>query len=171
MKSVPASKSGVLVTANLFEKGSPGLTASVAWGVGGAVAGEPAESVVIFENSVDSYSEAKSPYQRAIPASGGVAWLPAPSGPVLVESELAALRNLADEVNEKYAPVFDDAGNARPWDIEFGFVDGELTLFQIRPLVERGNRNAGAIIRQLLPDIVEPARNISSVVLGQVPGT
>ena len=29
----------------------------------------------------------------------------------------------------------------RPWDIEFGFVDGELTLFQIRPLVEK----AGAI--------------------------
>ncbi|ANO51574.1 PEP/pyruvate-binding domain-containing protein [Woeseia oceani] len=165
MKSVPATKSGVLVTANLFDRDVPALTASVAWGVGGAVAGEPAETTVIHKDSSEIYSEAKSAYRREILASGGVAWKPAPAGPVLRANEIDALRRLAVEVNEKYAAVFDDAGHPRPWDIEFGFVDGELTLFQIRPLVERGNRDADSILRQLLPDIASPGDRSASVAL------
>ncbi|MEQ8206492.1 MAG: PEP/pyruvate-binding domain-containing protein, partial [Woeseia sp.] len=163
MKSVPATKSGVLVTANLFDRELPALTASVAWGVGGAVAGEPAETTVIQKNSTEIYSEAKTAYQREIVATGGVALKPAPAGPVLSANEISALRRLAVEVKEKYAPVFDDAGHPRPWDIEFGFVDGELTLFQIRPLVERGNRTADSLLRQLLPDIESVGKGSTTV--------
>ena len=61
--------------------------------------------------------------------------------------EIEQLRQLAAEVNMKYASVVDEAGVPRPWDIEFGFVDGELTLFQIRPLVEKTSRNADALLR------------------------
>ncbi|HSS66442.1 MAG TPA: PEP/pyruvate-binding domain-containing protein, partial [Gammaproteobacteria bacterium] len=43
MKSVPADKSGVLVTTDLANRRA-GLTVSTAWGVGGAVAGETTET-------------------------------------------------------------------------------------------------------------------------------
>jgi hypothetical protein len=171
MKSVPATKSGVLVTTNLFDRAATALTASAAWGVGGAVAGEPAESIVIYANGIEVVSEAKSPYQRSVAASGGVAWIPAKAGPVLEPAEIDALRRLAREVNEKYVPVFDEAGRARPWDIEFGFVDGELTLFQIRPLVDRATNNAAAILRLLKPDIVTGADPALMVALDQLPGS
>ncbi len=169
MKSVPATKSGVLVTSNLYDRSKPGLTASTAWGVGGAVAGEAAETIAFTKTSLDVVSEAKSPYQRHISANGGVDWQPAPAGRVLTNAEIDALRKLADEVNEKYEAVFDDDGKARPWDIEFGFIDGELTLFQIRPLVERGSGSADLLLRSLRPKLTEPVAGDSLVVMTDPP--
>jgi Pyruvate phosphate dikinase, AMP/ATP-binding domain len=151
MKSVPSTKSGVLVTANLADRAAPGLTASAAWGVGGAVAGEAAESIVILPAGTELLSDAESPWQRHLAAGGGIDWLPAPAGQVLDAAEVDRLRALAAEVGGKYEPVPADDGTPRPWDIEFGFVDGELTLFQIRPLVEKTGRNADALLRRLMP--------------------
>lgn len=169
MKSVPATKSGVLVTRDLFMQGPTGLTVSTAWGVGGAVAGEAAETLVIFDNDVEVISEAKSPYRRTISRTGGVDWQPAPAGRVLDTPEIEQLRQLAVEVNNKYEVVLDDQGQPRPWDIEFGFVDGELTLFQIRPLVERGSGSADELLRQRRPNISGPASANTAVRLDEAP--
>ncbi len=76
-------------------------------------------------------------------------WLPAAAGRVLTKTDIEQLRGLAEEVDRKYEPVFDESGQKRPWDIEFGFVDGELTLFQIRPLVEKNTQRADAVMRKL----------------------
>lgn len=151
MLSVPADKSGVLVTANLVDRDAGGMTASTAWGVGGAVAGEAAETLVIRADGRDLVSEAKAPYRRRLADAGGIDWAAAPAGPVLTADEISQLRALAADVAAKYEPVLDDAGEARPWDIEFGFVAGRLTLFQIRPLVERGSRQVDALVARLLP--------------------
>ena len=77
--------------------------------------------------------------------------MPAAPGRVLEDAEIEQLRSLALEVVEKYVPVLDDTGKPRPWDIEFGFVSGELTLFQIRPLVEKSGRRAEKAMRKLRP--------------------
>jgi len=37
---------------------------------------------------------------------------------------------------EKFPAVTDDEGNPAPADVEFGFVDGDLRLFQLRPFLE-----------------------------------
>ncbi len=151
MKSVASEKSGVLVTGNLIDNTSPGLTVSTAWGVGGAVSGEAAEGIVILpSDQTILISEAKTPYQRQLNSSGGINWVAAPAGRVLNQSDIEQLRQLAAEVGEKYSPVYDEAGKQRPWDIEFGFVDGKLTLFQIRPLVEKNTQRADTVLRQLI---------------------
>jgi hypothetical protein len=124
---------------------------STAWGVGGAVAGEAAETIVLHEDATDLVSEAKTAYRRELDPAGGIRWQSAADGPVLTASDVRALRQLAAEVGEKYPPAFDERGQARPWDIEFGFVAGELTLFQIRPLVERGPQLADRVVRALAP--------------------
>jgi hypothetical protein len=171
MKSVPSTKSGVLVTKNLFDRSVPGLTASTAWGVGGAVAGEAAETITISKDAVEIFSEAKSPYRRHISQGGGVDMVPAPAGRVLDPGEIEQLRELAIEVNAKYVPVLDDHSNPRPWDIEFGFVDGELTLFQIRPLVERGSGSADDLLRRIRPGTSMVVPGNLTVRIDQLPGT
>ncbi|NQV86804.1 MAG: hypothetical protein HQ492_06985 [Woeseiaceae bacterium] len=169
MKSVSSTKSGVLVTTNLFDRNAGGLSASVAWGVGGAVAGEAAESIVILDDGTELIFEAKSAYQRNLSAIGGVEMLPANAGPVLEPAEIQQLRELAAEVNMMYTNVLDEDGVPRPWDIEFGFVDGELTLFQIRPLVEKASRNSDALLRRLRPSLIPPPEDIA-VRLDEAPG-
>jgi hypothetical protein len=169
MKSVPSTKSGVLVTSNLFNRSAAGLTASAAWGVGGAVAGEAAESIVISEDGTELVFEAKSPYQRQLARTGGVELVPAPAGEVLQAAEIQQLRKLAAEVRLKYAPVLDESGVARPWDIEFGFVNGELTLFQIRPLVEKASGNADALLRRLRRDLPQASADAVTVRLDAPP--
>ncbi len=77
--------------------------------------------------------------------------MPAPSGPVLTGDEKRILRELAAEVAAKRQPVIGRDGKSLPWDIEFGFVGGKLALFQIRPLVERGQQRADALIDTLVP--------------------
>jgi hypothetical protein len=52
--------------------------------------------------------------------------------------------------------------------IEYGFVDGELTLFQIRPLVERGPQLANRIVAALVP--ASAAQPPASVALDLPPG-
>ncbi|MCB1685291.1 MAG: hypothetical protein KDI31_12420 [Pseudomonadales bacterium] len=160
MKSVPADKSGVLVTTDLAGRGE-GLTVSTAWGVGGAVAGEAAETIVLLPGGEERLlSEAKAPLRRYLADAGGVGWARAPSGAVLTPQEKAVLRVLASEVTDAYRPMTDPEGRELPWDIEFGFVSGELTLFQIRPLIERGQRRAD---RAML-EIAGPSAPVAEVV-------
>ena len=163
MKSVPADKSGVLVTTDVANR-TAGLTVSTAWGVGGAVAGETAETLILRpDGSEQLVSEAKSPYRRYLSPNGGVNWRPAPDGAVLTAVEKNQLRTLAEQVARKADPAVDPQGQALPWDIEFGFVDGELTLFQIRPLIERGQPRADRLLSMLLPLTIDRGTSVNLV--------
>lgn len=165
MKSIPAEKSGVLVTINLNTT-DPGLTVSAAWGVGGAVDNESAATHVLRKDgSRLLLAQAKAPYQRRLDPSGGFHWQPAPSGEVLDAAEQAALRALAAEVVERYPPALDEVGQPLPWDIEFAFAGGKLWLLQIRPLVQRGHTEAAQVIHDLLPSLT-PAEFVA---LDQLP--
>lgn len=165
MKSVPSEKSGVLVTSDLTG-GGDGLTVSVAWGVGGAVDNESAESRVLRPDGTSLLlAEAKAPYRRALADGGGVVWLPAAAGSVLTRGEMNELRQLADEVRERYPPALDDRGDPLPWDIEFGFAEGKLWLLQIRPLIQRGRVEADAVVNARVP----PAAAAGSVALEAFP--
>jgi phosphoenolpyruvate synthase/pyruvate phosphate dikinase len=170
MQSVPSDKSGVMVTTNV--SGSmPGLTVSAAWGVGGGVGGESTETVVLHPDGGETLvSEAKAPYARHLIETGGLAMLPANDGAVLTGQDKRALRALADTVAERYEPVLDADGRPRPWDIEYGFVGGELTLFQIRPLVERGPQLANRFVATLSSNIQSLAA-VEIVALDATPGT
>jgi hypothetical protein len=147
MKSVPVDKSGVLVTTDLIGRGD-GYTVATAWGVGGAVDNEVAETLVLRpDGRTELVGEAKAPWRRRLRASGGVDWVPAAMGAVLTESDRRQLVELVARVDREFVPARGDDGRALPWDIEFGFLDGTLQLFQIRPLVERGSALATSVVR------------------------
>ena len=139
LKSVPADVSGVLVTRDIYE-GRPGwLSVAVNEGVGGAVAGQSSEELLIdgVGGKVRLMAQASEPLRRVLLPQGGLAKIPASDRPALLNRlQVDSLRRLASTAPLRFAKLRDAAGNALPADIEFGFVGNKLVLFQIRPFVD-----------------------------------
>jgi len=53
----------------------------------------------------------------------------------LTEEELEKVTAAAIEISNTFEATRDATGNPRPWDIEFGFANGQLWLLQARPFV------------------------------------
>ena len=147
LKTFASEKSGVLVTADVDTGDRQWLSIAVGEGVGGAVDGQPVEELRVrrSDGRVRLLAQASAP-TRAQPATqGGIRQVPA-SGrdDVLSAAEIEQLRALADDVERRFPMPGVDGGGAAPADIEFGFADGRLALFQIRPFVEstRARRSA-----------------------------
>ena len=139
MKSVPVGKSGVLVTADI-ESGKPGwLTVAINEGVGGAVSGQTAEELKINmqSGSIRFLAHATDPYKRVLLSEGGVSKVSA-SGTLalLSEAEVQHLMDFVRTVPERFPKLQDAQGRPVPADIEFGFYQNQLMLFQIRPFLE-----------------------------------
>ncbi|MDX1765160.1 MAG: PEP/pyruvate-binding domain-containing protein, partial [bacterium] len=139
LKSVPVEKSGVMVTQNL-ETGSPEwLSIAVSQGVGGAVEGQGAEELRIHTESgaIRLMAQATEPWRRVLRPEGGVARMPSEiKDHLLGAGEMEQLTGLARSVHRHFPALHDNEGNALPADIEFGFLEGRMVLFQIRPFLE-----------------------------------
>lgn len=141
-QTVPAEKSGVLVTTDMESGDRDWLTIAANEGVGGVVDGQSAEELRVHRYSGETrlLAQATAPTRTEPAPGGGMRRVPA-SAPeeLLTPAEIDQLRRLANDVEARFPlPANNDV--PPPVDIEFGFVDGRLALFQIRPLVE--NRQA-----------------------------
>jgi len=136
LESVPDDKSGVLVTGDIYE-GKPGLmTIATSEGVGGAVDGTSAETLLWSPDGIQIITLFKSPWRNKLLPGGGSAVVPASgSATVLEREEIEQLVAAGKTISEKLEPTRDAAGGPRPWDIEFGFQKGKLWLFQCRPFI------------------------------------
>ncbi len=139
LKSVANEKSGVMVTQNIESGDMNTLSVAVNEGVGGAVDGQSAESlrINIGNGKVKVLATATAPWQRQPSTSGGVKKL-ASSGAnaVLQPKEIAQLIRFAKDLPISFPPIIDDKGNRAAADIEFGFLNGDLQLFQLRPFLQ-----------------------------------
>jgi phosphoenolpyruvate synthase/pyruvate phosphate dikinase len=134
LESVPTEKSGVLITADLDGKDTRKMLIATSEGVGGAVDGTPAETLVWSRDDIDLVSMFKSPYRRLLLPTGGSQIVKSTgSGQVLSEAELSDLVSAAGRIREVMTAEKDSSGEPRPWDVEFGFAGGKLWLFQARP--------------------------------------
>jgi len=136
-ETVPSDKSGVLITSGLQEGRPDDLTVVAAEGVGGAVDGEDAETLLIdTDGNVRLLSQVKAPRRRQI-VPGGTRWVAAQRPETLLQpAELEQLRAVVSRWQELKAG---SADADTTWDIEYGFVGGQLWLFQIRPFVRYRN--------------------------------
>jgi len=145
LRSVPNDKSGVMVTQDIDTGDMQVISVAVNEGVGGAVDGQSAESLRIDtrDGSVKLLATATAPWRREPAAKGGVVKLPASgSDTVLQPAEIEQLITFAKELPDTFPPITDDKGHRAPADIEFGFLDGELHLFQLRPFLQSGKAQA-----------------------------
>jgi phosphoenolpyruvate synthase/pyruvate phosphate dikinase len=146
MKSVPAEKSGVMVTADVDSGESGWLSIAVNEGVGGAVSGQTAEELRyhLARDSVRLLAHATEPRKRILSDSGGIVKIAASgSEAVLNDNEIDQLVEFARMVPQRFPKMINTRGEAVPADIEFGFYKQKLALFQIRPFLEsdRARRN------------------------------
>jgi len=169
LRSVPNEKSGVMVTQDIDTGDRSVLSVAVNEGVGGAVDGQSAESLRIDtrDGSVKVLAMATALWRRMPLPTGGVAKLPV-SGKdsVLQPEEIRQLITLARELPQRFPAITDDAGNPAPADIEFGFLDGRLQLFQLRPFLESRQARGSNYLNQMdqaLADSLDTRVNLLEV--------
>ena len=136
-RTIRSDKSGVMATADLATLDLASITVNVNEGVAAVVDGGVSESLLLRpDGTVTLLSQARAAYRKLASPTGGFIERPTTgSDYVLADEEVGQLRRLVSEVRAKFPPVHDSTGGVLPWDIEFGFENGELRLFQIRPLV------------------------------------
>lgn len=136
LESVSNDKSGVLVTADINTGETQMMTVATAEGVGGAVDGTSAETLLWSPQAVQLVTLFKSPWKNQLQPGGGSAIVPSSGKDTVLEpDELRQIIGAGQAISEKLEPVYDPAGKPRPWDIEFGFRNGQLWLFQCRPFL------------------------------------
>lgn len=150
---VPAEKSGVLLTQDVTSGARDVATVVVNEGVGGGVNGQLAETLKlgIADDSVRRISTATAIQRTVLRASGGVDHeAVSASASVLNDQEIRALRELTRRIPQRM-PEFAARGTREPpaADVEFGFHNGHLWLFQVRPFVESGSANRNRYLNAL----------------------
>ena len=147
-QGVNNDKSGVLVSANV-DNGDPSTyTVVVNEGVGGGVEGQSAEMLMVNPDTArqDFVGSATSPTKRILLADGGSRLVRA-QGPdqLLNDKNIADLDALVADLHR----WFTSDGVPIVADVEFGFLNDELGLFQIRPFVENDAAQANSVLQSL----------------------
>ncbi len=156
LRSVAVDKSGVLVTQDIDTGDRGWLSVAVNEGVGGAVDGQAAESlrVNVRTGEVRLLAQATATTRRVIDPQGGVDIRPVSGRDhVLTPEEIRTLVAFAGELPQRYPPVVDADGSVAPMDIEFGFRDGKLVLFQLRPFLESKQARVNEYLQSLDRDL------------------
>lgn len=150
--TVDVDHSGVLITKGLTSGRADETTVAFSRGAGGAVDGQAAESWL-----TDHYgrfvllSPARERLHRRLPVTGGSVMVPAYfSDRILSRANLVDLYALAEEV-ERVMPEASGETGTGPWDVELGFQNDKMYLFQIRPFVENKRAQGSAYLESISP--------------------
>jgi phosphoenolpyruvate synthase/pyruvate phosphate dikinase len=150
--------SGVVITKGVARGIADEITTAFSWGVGGAVDGQRAETYLIYPGGyLDLLSPARELEYKYLPRSGGVEKGRAlPQQPILNLANLTAIYELAAAVESKFPEA--EGGGVTAYDIELGFQDDKLWLFQVRPFVENSQVATSTYLRELDPRFDPEAR-------------
>lgn len=147
--SVDVDYSGVMITKGINEGAENDLTVAFSRGAGGAVDGQSAETRLITDNSSFLLSPARQPDYIRLPATGNTRkYYTTFNKPILNYNNINEIRELASEIREKIGKQNDDN---HAYDVEFGFKDDKLWLFQIRPFVENKQAKSSDYLNAISP--------------------
>jgi phosphoenolpyruvate synthase/pyruvate phosphate dikinase len=147
--SVNADCSGVLITKGITSGNADDYTVAFSRGVGGAVEGQASETWLLRPDGENSLLSPSREFQyTSIPASGGTLKLPTSfKTPILSDEKLTRLREMGERLNEKLP----DVNIQGPYDVELGFKEEKIWLFQVRPFVENKRAAASEYLASISP--------------------
>ncbi len=148
--SVNVDYSGVLITKGVSTGNTDDLTIAFSRGAGGAVDGQAAESYLLKSDGTNRLiSPAREPYFNTLPVAGGTGKAAATfEKPILNDQNLAQIRQFSKLLKQK----MEETGSMQgPFDVELGFLDNKLWLFQVRPFVENRNAAGAAYLESISP--------------------
>ncbi|WP_124979163.1 PEP/pyruvate-binding domain-containing protein [Nonlabens xiamenensis] len=152
--TVDVDYSGVLITKDFINNDDNKITLAMSRGAGGAVDGQSAETYLINkEGEGQLISPARENQQRKLPITGGSVMEQVDfDQPILNAENLKTIREFAVQVHETM-PGSKDGSYTGAWDIELGFKDGQLYLFQIRPFVENSQAQNSEYLNSIDADV------------------
>lgn len=161
--SVDVDYSGVLITKDFLNDDPSKITLAMSRGAGGAVDGQSAETYVISEDgSKVLLSPAREPRARSLPVTGGSIMNDSSfEYPILNKKNLQDVWDISRLVHETM-PESKSGEYTGAWDIELGFKDNKLFLFQIRPFVENDNARGSEYLRSITPKIDRNKRVVTN---------
>jgi hypothetical protein len=148
--SVNVDYSGVLITKGVNSGVTEDLTIAFSRGAGGAVDGQAAESYLLKrDGTILLIAPAREPFYNTLPITGGTEKASATfEKPILNEQNLAKIRDFSKLLKRK----MEETGSMQgPFDVELGFQDNKLWLFQVRPFVENRNAAGAAYLESISP--------------------
>lgn len=151
--SVDVEYSGVMITKGINRGTDEDLTVAFSRGAGGAVDGQIAETRLVTAKNDFMLAPAREPGYLRLPTTGGTTKNTTTfENPILNEKNIAALRTIAAQARTKMPQ---ETGNEYKgaWDIELGFENDNLWLFQIRPFVENKNAKSSEYLASITPKI------------------
>jgi hypothetical protein len=154
--SVDVEYSGVMITKGITTGRIEDVTVAFSRGAGGAVDGQAAESYLLHDGWGNQLlSPAREPYYNRLPTTGGTKKMTASfEMPILSPDNLTDLRDLAAKMRQ-VLPTAPGVETEGPFDIELGFLDDRIWLFQVRPFVENKNAVASTYLESITPVIPE----------------
>ena len=151
--SVDVDYSGVMITQGINSGNKEDLTVAFSRGAGGAVDGQSAETRLVTAGDATLLSPARDPDYNGLPKSGGTSKLYTTfENPILNEGNIEDLREIAEEIREKMPKAWNNDYKGA-YDVELGFKDNKLWLFQIRPFVENSNAKSSEYLNSIAPKI------------------
>lgn len=163
--SVDVDYSGVMITKGVNKGSNQDITVAFSRGAGGAVDGQAAESYLIQENgTAELLAPAREVKFRRLPDSGGTSsHFASFKQRILSEYNLVQLKSLAGQI-KVLMPQYLKLDQETALDVELGFKENKIWLFQIRPFVE--NKNA-AVINYL--QTLSPEKNGMNIINMRTP--
>lgn len=154
--SVDVEYSGVMITKGITTGRDEDVTVAFSRGAGGAVDGQAAESYLLHEGWGNQLlSPARESYYNRLPKTGGTQKMTATfEQPILSKENLSDLRDLAAEMRQ-ILPTAPGVETEGPFDIELGFLNNQMWLFQVRPFVENKKAVASTYLESITPVIPE----------------
>ncbi|PKA83830.1 pyruvate phosphate dikinase-like enzyme [Ulvibacter sp. MAR_2010_11] len=149
--SVDVDYSGVLITKGISSGDANDLTVAFSRGAGGAVDGQSAEAYLIrMDESYELLAPAREPFYNRLPLTGGTSKQAATfETRILSEADIKQICELAEKIRELLPQVHEGYNGA--YDVELGFKDGKLWLFQVRPFVENKKALSSGYLESITP--------------------
>lgn len=150
--SVDVDYSGVMITKGINAGTDNDLTVAFSRGAGGAVDGQSAETRLITQNENYLLAPARQADYIRLPDYGGTKkYFTSFENEILNEDNINEIRKIAKEVRAKIGEKAEDKNQA--FDVEFGFENNKLWLFQIRPFVENKQAKSSDYLNSITPKI------------------
>ena len=152
--SVDVDYSGVMITKGINAGTDNDLTVAFSRGAGGAVDGQSAETRLITQNENYLLAPARQADYIRLPDYGGTKkYFTSFENEILNEDNINEIRKIAKEVRAKIGEKAEDKNQA--FDVEFGFENNKLWLFQIRPFVENKQAKSSDYLNSITPKIAD----------------
>ena len=153
--SVDVDYSGVLITKGINEGTDRDLTVAFSRGAGGAVDGQSAETRLITKDQHKLLAPARQTDYIRLPNAGGTSKnFTHFDQPILNDQNIDAIRKVASQVRT-ILPKETKSDYEGAYDVELGFQNNKLWLFQIRPFVENKNAKTSNYLASITPSVKE----------------